>query len=578
MFLSSIEIVNFRAIRQTIITFNKGLNVLIGRNNTGKSTIIDALRICFSYGKQWREIYVTKDDFYVDQSNPNAAPEPIQFHLTFNVEEREEAGIFYELLKQGQNGTQEIQIHFRYYLDTKGKLKWTVWGGENEGQRISSDIMDLINFVYLSPLRDAVSNLRPVRGNRIGELFASLATDSEGKPLDEEKKQELAYKIANTIKEDTDWTRLIESGEKRINEHLNNITIEGEQRPVELGFLPFEFRRLVENIQAQCPIFDKELIEDSPKKQRYFQLFQNGLGYNNLIYIAVVMGDLISKKEVEKEAYYSLLIEEPEAHLHPQLQSLFFSYMNRLKEKGIQLFITSHSPTITSKVELDSLLVQQKQGQSISNIALKDSGLDSKNKAYLQKFLDVTKSQLFFANGVILVEGISEALLLPIFAEKEKYDLNKLGVEIVNIGGIAFEHFAKLFNNQDEKKNLSARCSIITDYDNKEDRISARAQKAKKLQRGNLAVFLANVTFENELYTNNEEVVRRVYQEMHRNTEIKDSTDFVGKIKNNKDKSEFAHNLAVQLAEKNEIYRNFQVPPYIKHALQWVAEGKQNVQ
>ena len=70
MYLKSLHIKNFRSIKDTNITFNKGLNILIGPNNSGKTTIIDALRICFSY-KDYHSIHITEDDFYKTKSSSN---------------------------------------------------------------------------------------------------------------------------------------------------------------------------------------------------------------------------------------------------------------------------------------------------------------------------------------------------------------------------------------------------------------------------------------------------------------------------------------------------------------------------
>lgn len=402
MYLNNLLIKNFRAIKEASFTFNKGLNIIIGENNSGKTAIIDALRICFSYGNQWRDIFISKDDFYIDAKNIESENVPIEIDLTFEIEKEEESGIFYDLLVQKADKL-ELQIHFYYYIqEIKGteKVKYKIWGGENKGQQITPDVLDLINFVYLNPLRDAVNALRPVKWNRLGELFANIVVDKKGITIDKQYREELADKVTSYYKEDNEWTNLIESGKEKINEHLNETSIEGKEQNIDIDFLPFEFRRIVDNLRIQFPFFKDDEINGDLRKQRYLQISQNGLGYNNLLYIATVLGDLTNKKEyVEPEAYYSLLIEEPEAHLHPQLQNIFFNYMNALNKKGIQIFITSHSPTITAKVDLNSLIILQNQQRRIYSFSLRESELNGKNRKYLAKFLDVTKSQLFFSNG-----------------------------------------------------------------------------------------------------------------------------------------------------------------------------------
>ncbi|MCH8012974.1 MAG: AAA family ATPase [Candidatus Marinimicrobia bacterium] len=327
------------------------------------------------------------------------------------------------------------------------------------------------------------------------------------------------------------------------------------------------------------------LLESS--KQKYLQISQNGLGYNNLLYIAIVLGDLTNKKKyVEPEAYYSLLIEEPEAHLHPQLQNIFFNYLNTLNKKGIQIFLTSHSPTITAKVDLNSLIILQNQQRKICSLSLRESELNEKNRKYLAKFLDVTKSQLFFSNGTILVEGISEALLMPVFSRiiGKEYDIEKAGIEIININGVAFEHFAKLYNSKDKDKRLAIKCAIITDDDRKKEteEISSRAKKAEKFEGGNLKVYLGEITFEYELFIagKNEDIILEIYREMHSRTEFNQNSKkeramfLIEKLKDFKDKSELAHRLAIKLDEDINVINKFEVPDYIKDAIKWVVKGE----
>ncbi len=584
MYLKKLWVKNFRCIKDVTIDLNEGVNILIGENNSGKTAILDALRISLSYGKQWRDIYVSLSDFHIDKNDPNAKIGDIEFHLYFEVQKEEETGIYNDLLSVvDDKGKKEFQLHFRYFIEErKGnrRLKYKVWGGDNEGQSVAPEVLDLIYFVHLDALRDAVQHLRPIRGNRLGELYAQLV-------MDDKKQDALAKKVRSTLGEDKDWTELIKQGKEKVNEHLNETTIRGKEQTVEIDFLPFEFRRIVDNLRVQTPVYSDTILEKK-ESQKYFELHQNGLGYNNLIYVATVLGDLKRRKEVSGDAYVSLLIEEPEAHLHPQLQKIFFSYLNTLNKIGFQIFVTSHSPTITAKAALDSLIVLQEQNGKITSLSMKKSDLGEPNKTYLGKFLDVTKSQLFFSNGVILVEGISEALLLPVFSRimGDKYDIEKKGVEIVNVNGVAFEHFGKLFNSDNNSNRLSCRCTILTDDDRPgNEEISSRAEKAKELEKGLLRVSLAEKTFEYELFKagSNSKTLLEIFKSMHPIAakkinpcaSIEEQADsFLEKLTANKAKSELSHNLAVKLAEDVEARKNFTVPEYIKAAIKWVSMGE----
>jgi putative ATP-dependent endonuclease of OLD family len=235
-------------------------------------------------------------------------------------------------------------------------------------------------------------------------------------------------------------------------------------------------------------------------------------------------------------------------------------------------------------------VVLQNQDNKVSALSLEKSGLSGDNRKYLHKFLDVTKSQLFFSNGVILVEGISESLLLPIFSkimgENGKYDIENAGVELVNLNGVAFSHFANMFNNEDNDKNLKTRCSLITDDDRAEesDEITSRAKAASELERKNLKVFLAERTFEFELFiADNKDILIDIFREMHpvaasrivADDDIKVyAANFLTKVISNKAKSELAHRLAVKLDSNEEARNAFVVPAYIQNAIKFVTKGE----
>jgi putative ATP-dependent endonuclease of OLD family len=575
VYLSEIQIQNFRGISSLSVEFHRGVNVLIGENRACKTAVLDALRLCLGYALERRDVYIQSEDFFIDAESVQATA--IDFQLTFAEPSLFQQGGFLELLSMS-SGTPHLLLHVRFTRDAD-RIRRVIWGGDNEGQEVPSGVLELLYYTHLGALRDATRDLAPSRSNRLSQLFLKLVPEKD--------RPEYATAINEQVHGVECWKLLIKEATDKIENHLSAMVTSGDDGKVAIGFVDSEFRNIAESMRLQIPLSGGQAQPNdksdstSGNSATLLTVSQNSLGYNNLLYIATVLGDLLERRAAEPLSYTSLLIEEPEAHLHPHWQNTLFRYLRTIESHGVQVFVTSHSPTIAAKSDLDSLVILNRGDHAdIHVVPVRRIGLPDADKKHLQRFIDVTKSQLFFARSVLLVEGISEALLMPEFARflGAEYDLEKNAVEVVNIDGVAFAPFAALFNGTGDDASLGIRCSLLTDDDRNENTISNRASKAKDLEAGRLKVFLAEETFEYELYVKNEAAVLEVYKQLHPKTDfLADGTVeyrarcFVEKLRVNKDKGVFSQNLAATLRDANA--PAFTVPRYIQSSLEWAIHG-----
>ncbi len=169
------------------------------------------------------------------------------------------------------------------------------------------------------------------------------------------------------------------------------------------------------------------------------------------------------------------MIEEPEAHLHPQLQIRLLKHLQEVAlNKNIQVVITTHSTVISSAVSINNIIHINGGAEPLA-VPARFCGLAEPSRRFIDRWLDVTKSNLLFSKGVILVEGVAEAIALPELAKivlaNRGQGLNSLedyGVSVINLNGIYFAHFMQLFcevDGQLRSCNLPIPCAGLTDND-----------------------------------------------------------------------------------------------------------------
>lgn len=507
MYLSSLKLWNFRKYGSSAdeldlskpdleVPFTQGLNVLIGENDSGKTTIIDAIKIVLhTHSGEW--IRLLPEDFYKPANR-------LRIECRFDALSDEEAMHFVEWL--GMEGeAKNAKPYLKVMVDATKKgnerLHYDVRAGaDDEGHRLDAEARDYLLTTYLKPLRDAKTELVPKRNSRLSQILSGLQA-FKGKEEHELSRISKClecllrmyfkrdHKDRNCTEKECRYRDRFyperpapnkeEAIRTNLQEMLDDFFGHGDYQAM-FGVMPRELRNILE--QFKLSLSDEEL----------------GLGSQNLLFIAA---ELLNLRRPNWSGLRLALIEELEAHLHPQAQMRVIEYLQETAEgkvtiekkeneqsdpkndtskeaanvnengrQGFQTILTTHSPNLGSKVKLENIIICH--GMHVFPMGAEYTRLEEPDYAFLERFLDATKANLFFAKGVIIVEGPSEELIIPAMAKKAGHDLTKAGISIVNIGNKAFLRYAKIF----QRKNGSAMgipVAVVTDLDIKPDEYKA---------------------------------------------------------------------------------------------------------
>ena len=212
----------------------------------------------------------------------------------------------------------------------------------------------------------------------------------------------------------------------------------------------------VQKINALLEKLDLSLDKDATSMQGNV-----GLGTSNILSMACEL--LLNKKAEENERSSFLLIEEPEAHIHAQRQlKLIKSLEEAARNNAQQIILTTHSPLVASVVALENVIILK--DLKAYSLAQGKTMLEDEDYWFLEKYLDATKANLFFARSVMIVEGPGEALLLPELAALLGKNFTDYGVSLVDVRGVGLRRYARIFQRKDGNV-LDINVACVTDRD-----------------------------------------------------------------------------------------------------------------
>lgn len=616
MYVSKLEIKNYR----NFINFSIELlpfTLIIGENNTGKTNLLRALGLVFNNEITFYKNRMLDIDDFNNVSIRNFKESIL--NETINAKDVTFPDIIIRVVMEGFDEDQEAivgdwfidnelnQATLTYLFNNRNpkKVEWinsqrekvaklkqcpeeteqtfynrklnnidfpikdyeyTIYGGDNITKQVDNYFLKMLCMEFLDALRDAKNEL--VAGGKSSLLYKVLINRDESKFS--ELKEELA-----TLNEKVDKNEELNTIKTSIKDYLDKISLQDneEDNSVDFDFSNIETAELLKKLSL--------VYGNSP-----VNVERNGLGRNNLLYMALVLSHLYSVSGGTNKNYFRIVaIEEPESHLQPILQEHLARNIQNESSLRSQIIITSHSPHIVSKLDLENttILFKDRDGTLRSHYILGNFGTSANEKKiihYLKKYLDATKSTLFFSRRVILVEGISEQLLLPIlFKAYSGNDLAKLKCMVVNVNGLAFSNFLHVIKN-----GYFIKCIAITDKDTG-TKLENRSENLKKEFTGCPLIGIyetSESTFEKDILKHNlsgtgkQILLSALLQtrpekgKEYSQTLAEENIDvdaFFALIENYK--SEFAYNLLQNLTNDA---KGFNIPNYIQCGLQFLLE------
>lgn len=430
--------------------------VIVGENKVGKSNLLRALRLVLDPQLPDRERQLGLEHFWDGLGDDKlGATVKVTVELTdFEKDDNLLAVLAGSLVDTDSPVVARLTYLYRPKAELEGDspasmadYEFLVFGGTDEDNAFTAAQRRELPMDYLFALRDAEGDLLNWRRSPLRPIIEELASN-----LNEETREELQTQVLSTQRNLARRPEVAAAAAK-VSGRLKEMVGPEHAVALTLGVTPTNVDVLLRSLRL--------LIDGGARG-----IGDASLGTANLLFLMLKGLELERTVEAGERSHTFLAIDEPEAHLHPHVQRLVYRhYLGEAEEtlKNVTTILTTHSPHIASVAPLRSIVLLRDEHHEQSTVitSAADVELTPDEEDDLQRYIDVTRGELFFARGIIFVEGDAERFLIPAYADELGIDLDALGVTICSVASANFLPYVKLVG----PSVLNIPFVVITDLD-----------------------------------------------------------------------------------------------------------------